>query len=297
MQCLVIGSTVVDILITLPHLPARGEDINIPAPVYRIGGCAYNVFKTLRRLESPCLLCSPVGGGIYGRMVREGLEAEGIKPLVLLEEENGCCYCLIEADGERSFLSYHGAEYLFSRSFMRGIDLSQADSVYVSGLEIEEPTGSEIIEFVHEHPELELYFAPGPRITHIDKGRMETLFKRRDSHGNGPVLHLNEREACSFSGKDSVQAAAGFLAEKTRNALVITLGEKGCYCYGGNTEPGGCFVPAQSAIVVDTTGAGDAHCGAVIAGLRKGQTLCEACETANKIGAAVVSKHGANGIN
>jgi sugar/nucleoside kinase (ribokinase family) len=180
---------------------------------------------------------------------------------------------------------------------MRNIDFSKTDSVYVSGLEIEEPTGREIIEFVYEHPELELYFAPGPRITHIEKRRMETLFKRRDSHGKGPVLHLNEREACSFSGKDSVQAAASFLAEKTRNALVITLGEKGCYCYdcyGGNTEPDGCFVPALSAVVVDTTGAGDAHCGAVIAGLRKGQTLREACETANKIGAAVVSKHGVN---
>jgi hypothetical protein len=73
-QCLVIGSTVVDILITLPHLPAKGEDINISAPQYRIGGCAYNVYKTLRSLESPSLLCSPVGSGIYGRMVAENLE-------------------------------------------------------------------------------------------------------------------------------------------------------------------------------------------------------------------------------
>jgi sugar/nucleoside kinase (ribokinase family) len=228
-------------------------------------------------------------------MVRECLEAEGITPLVFLEEENGCCYCLIEGDGERSFLSYHGAEYLFSRSFMRNIDFSKTDSVYVSGLEIEDPTGSEIIEFVYEHPELELYFAPGPRITHIEKGRVEKLLKRRDSNGKGPVLHLNEREACSFTGKESIQAAAEFLSEKTGNALVITLGEKGCYCYGNSDTcigPSGCFVPPYPANVVDTTGAGDAHCGAVIACLRKGQTLCEACVTANRIGSAVVGAHG-----
>ena len=247
---------------------------------------------TLRRLESPCVLCSPVGSGIYGRMVRECLEAEGIKPLVFLEEENGCCYCLIEADGERSFLSHHGAEYLFSRSFTRNIDFNKTDSVYVSGLEIEEPTGSEIIEFVYEHPELELYFAPGPRITRIEKGRVEKLFKRRDSHGKGPVLHLNEREACSFTGKESIQGAAEFLSEKTGNALVITLGEKGCYCYDMHNDSSGCFVPPYPADAVDTTGAGDAHCGAVIAGLRKGQTLREACETANRIGAAVVGNKG-----
>jgi sugar/nucleoside kinase (ribokinase family) len=225
-------------------------------------------------------------------MVRERLDDEGIKPLVFLEEENGCCYCLVEADGERSFLSYHGAEYLFSRSFMRNIDFSKTDSVYVSGLEIEDPTGSEIIEFVYEHPELELYFAPGPRISQIEKGRVEKLFKRRDSHCKGPVLHLNEREACYFTGKESIEAAAEFLSEKTGNALIITLGEKGCYCYDPhndrNIEASGCFVPPYPANVVDTTGAGDTHCGAVIAGLRKGKTLPEACETANRIAAAVV---------
>ena len=299
-QCLVIGSTVVDVLITLPHLPVRGEDININAPLHRIGGCAYNVYKTLDLLQCPCLLCSPVGSGIYGRMVLENLEAQGIKPFIKLEEENGCCYCLIENDGERSFLSHHGAEYLFSRSWMENIDYSKTDSVYICGIEVEDPTGEEIIQFVYEHPELDLYFAPGPRIMHIEKDRMVRLFMRRDINGKGPFLHLNEAEACSFSRKNNIQAAAEFLAAKTDNALVITLGEKGCYYYESVHSPlvegtlvEGTLVPGFPAKVLDTTGAGDAHCGSIIAELKKGKPLSKACETANKIGAAVVSIHGA----
>jgi sugar/nucleoside kinase (ribokinase family) len=289
-ETLVIGSTVVDVILSLPRLPRRGEDINIGPPVRRLGGCAYNVFKTLRLFQSPALLCSPVGRGVYGRMVEEGLAAEGIEPFVRLEAENGCCYCLVEADGERSFLSWHGAEYVFSRSWMEKPDYSRIDSVFICGLELEEPTGEELVEFVLEHPELDLYFAPGPRITRIPRRRMERLLGRRGAKG-GPFLHLNETEAGGFSGKTDVEAAAEVLAEMTGNSLVITRGERGAYCRERGAAAG-FFVPGLAARVVDTVGAGDAHCGALIAALKQGRGLREACGIANRIGAAVVGIQG-----
>jgi len=45
--------------------------------------------------------------------------------------------------------------------------------------------------------------------------------------------------------------------------------------------------------VIDTVGAGDAHCGALIACLKAGMNLEEACREANRIGAAVVGIKGA----
>jgi sugar/nucleoside kinase (ribokinase family) len=290
-QTLVIGSTVVDVLLSLPRLPRRGEDVNISSSVCRIGGCARNVFKTLCLFQSPALLCSPVGSGVYGRMVEERLAAEGIEPFVRVEAENGCCYCLVEADGERSFLSHHGAEYLFSRSWMEKLDYSGTDSVFICGLEVEEPTGDELVAFVLEHPELDLYFAPGPRIMFIPRDRMERLLARRSADGAGPFLHLNETEACGFSGRNGVEAAAETLAGMTGNTLVITLGERGCYCREKSGV--GYFVPGFPARVVDTVGAGDAHCGAFIAGIKQGRELRQVCEIANKTGAAVVGIQGA----
>ena len=76
-QTLVIGSTVVDVLLDIPLIPRPGEDVNITSLEYSIGGCAYNVYKALTLFDSPALLCSPVGSGVFGRMVREHLEKEG----------------------------------------------------------------------------------------------------------------------------------------------------------------------------------------------------------------------------
>jgi sugar/nucleoside kinase (ribokinase family) len=294
-QTLVIGSTVVDVLLGIPQLPRQGQDVNVLYSAYRLGGCAYNVYKTLCQFESPATLCSPVGKGPYGRMVREKLILEGITPFVELEEENGCCYCLIEKNSERTFLSYHGAEYFFSRSWMKNINYSQVGSIFICGLEVEEPTGAEIVDFVCEHPESDLYFSPGPRITHIARERMERLFARH------PVLHLNRTEACSFAeilakskshaantiGRPSTEEAAEILAEYTGNAVVITLGNRGCYYRNGGGKPGPVsdHVPAFPAVVRNTVGAGDAHCGALIAALKQGESLEDACKTANKAGA------------
>ena len=290
-QTLVIGSTVVDVMLSVPSLPRRGEDVNLTASDFRIGGCAYNVYKTMRLFESPALLCSPVGQGVYGHMVRNQLKSEGISPFVDLAGENGCCYCLIEPDGERSFLSHHGAEYLFSRSWMKNVDFSNVGEVFICGLEVEEPTGSEIVDFVHEHPELDIYFSPGPRIMHIGSDKMERLLNHRGKTGKGLFLHLNETEALRFSGKHKLAEAADFLTGKTGNAVVITLGERGCFCLENNWLEGR-FVPGYPATVVNTVGAGDAHCGALIACLKNKMALEEACKRANRIGAALVETSG-----
>ncbi|MDR0555066.1 MAG: PfkB family carbohydrate kinase [Treponema sp.] len=288
-QTLVIGSTVIDVILRVPQLPLRGGDINITSMEYRLGGCAYNIHKTLRRFDIPALLCSPAGTGLYGRMVRERLAAEGIAPLVNLEEENGCCYCLVEPDGERSFLSLHGAEYLFSRSWMEGLDYSCVDSIFICGIEVEDPTGSEIVDFVLEHPEPVLYFAPGPRIARIAPDRMERLLNRR------PVLHLNETEARSYAGvlaggaEPGVERAAEILAERTGNTVVITLGKRGCYYRAGGGAAGAGYVPGFPASIRDTVGAGDVHCGAFMASRKQGNSPRAACETANRTAAAALS--------
>ena len=291
-RTLVIGSTVVDVFLHIPALPRRGEDVNVTASEYRIGGCAYNVYKTLELFKSPAILCSPVGFGILGRMVREALHKEGLHPIASLEKENGCCYCLIDADGERTFLSHHGAEYLFSRSWMNNIDYSQIDSVFICGIDVEESTGGEIVEFVLEHPELKLYFSPGPRIMYISPDKIERLLGCRDKDGKGPFLHLSENEVLDYTRKDNVEAGALFLAGKTGNSVVVTLGKRGCYCLE-KAGMAGNFIPGVPADVVDTVGAGDVHFGSLIACLKEGMDLEKACIRANRTSAAVVGIKGA----
>lgn len=285
-KVLVIGSTVVDVIVDLvEHLPKTGEDVHVRSQQMSLGGCAYNVSDSIRHFQVPYLLFSPVGTGVYGYFVREELKKRGIaSPIPTPNEDNGCCYCFVENTGERTFISYHGAEYLFHREWFDLIDLSEIDTVYLCGLEIEEVTGPVIIDFLEEHPELQIFFAPGPRLTKIPQELVQRLFAL------SPILHLNEEEVKQAAHCDSVSQAAHILYEKTHNSVIVTLGEKGCYYLDGSTED---TVPPIPTNQKDTIGAGDSHIGSVIACLKLGDSLPVAIAKANRVSSAVVSSQGA----
>ena len=134
-KVLIIGSTVVDIIVNLvDSLPKTGEDVHIRSQHMSLGGCAYNVSDSVRHFQVPYILFSPVGQGVYGHFVREELKKRGISsPIPSPDAENGCCYCFVEKSGERSFISYHGAEYLFEKSWFDLIDVSEIDKIELSG--------------------------------------------------------------------------------------------------------------------------------------------------------------------
>ena len=202
------------------------------------------------------------------------------------DRENGCCYCLVEKGGERTFMSCHGAEYTFDKKWMEPFENTDFDMVYVCGLEIEEPTGLSLIEYLEQHPERELFYAPGPRGIQISREKTERIFALH------PILHINESEAFALSGCSSVTDAARALSERTKNTVVITLGEQGTYCLERNGLS--YLEPSKPARVADTIGAGDSHIGTLMATLSLGQDMREAIRTANRIAAAVVEVQGAS---
>ena len=285
-KTLVFGSTVVDVVIKVPSLPATAQDVNILNQHHQLGGCAHNVAHILNLAHLPHQLCSPVGCGIYGEFVARALQEKNIPIFTrLADTANGCCYCLVEPSGERTFLSHHGAEYLFQREWFTQQVLEGADSIYICGLELEEETSPDLVAFLEEQRQLQIFFAPGPRITTISKDFLNRIFAL------SPILHLNEEEACSFTGTKSLQDALFQLHEKTGNDVIVTQGAEGASCiHQGKIH----FVSGKKASVVDTIGAGDAHIGTIIAGLHLGMEIPQALEVANAVSAAVVSVAGAS---
>lgn len=160
-KVLIIGSTVVDIIVNLvDSLPKQERTFHIRSQHMSLGGCAYNVSDSVRHFQVPYILFSPVGQGVYGHFVREELKKRGISsPIPSPDAENGCCYCFVEKSGERSFVSYHGAEYLFEKRMVRPVDVSEIDSVYICGLEIEEKQVSTLLNFWKKIPS-SLYSLP-----------------------------------------------------------------------------------------------------------------------------------------
>lgn len=282
-RLLFLGSTVADVVIRAPALPAPGDDLHIRQQV-RLGGCAFNAFRAAQSTgTAECLLASPVGSGPWGDFVRAALADRGVASAIPpAEGENGCCYCLVTPDGERSFLCEHGAEYRFRREWLDALP-ADADGVYLCGLELEEATGPVLLDWLEAHPPRRLYFAPGPRLTRLHP----TLMARVAALS--PLFHLSEVEAAQFTRQDDPSRAAEMIRQLTLQDVVITLGDRGAYVL---TAEGGALLPACPARVRDTVGAGDSHIGAIMAAMAEGASLPQAVRRANLAAAAVVSQDG-----
>ena len=293
-KILVIGVTCVDVVINVDHLPSTEEDVLVKSQKMTLGGCAFNAYWVMHALGEPSILFSPIGTGAYGDYVRRGLAAEGITtPIDDAPAENGCCYCFVEGGGERSFIAYHGQEYLYERDWFDRIDVDDVDSIYVCGLEVEEPTGVHVVDFLERRcADKTIFFTPGPRPDKVPRALLSRIY---DLH---PILHLNDTESIASAERvtgvrpASVSEAASALHGRTGNSVFVTVGRDGCYYETGFER--GTVPEAPLAHRVDTIGAGDAHIGAVMACLHRGDTVEDAVACANRVAAAVVGTAGAH---
>jgi ribokinase len=97
------------------------------------------------------------------------------------------------------------------------------------------------------------------------------------AHAADPLV-VNEHEALLLAYSDAVPSS-----------VLVTFGAAGCSWDGERFEA--VNVPADE--VVDTTGAGDAFCGALAAALAQGASRAAAVRRASEAGAAAVRHEGA----
>lgn len=282
-KILVIGSSVCDVIINIHQIPQQGGDENIISQVFQIGGCAFNVASMLHYFDIPFDLFSPVGKGIYGEFVRDAFVKENIPIMIESQFHNGCCYCLVDESGERTFICEHGAEYHFKKEWFDNLDGQDYQYVYICGLEIEEKSGEYIIDFLERNPHFQVVFAPSPRLCKIDQKRMKRIFSLH------PIIHLNDDEICQYTHQTVLEKATVDLYAQTQNIIIVTLGEKGCYYYDGKHH----YRKGNPIQVVDTIGAGDSHIGTILAMLYQNKTLDECIIKANQIASLVVNQKGA----
>ncbi|MDO5147486.1 MAG: PfkB family carbohydrate kinase [Eubacteriales bacterium] len=282
-KCLVIGAAMLDIIMKIERLPKSGEDVYADSQEMMVGGCAYNVADIMKHFGASYTLFAPVGDGIYGKIISRKLREAGHEIAICSQEkDNGYCLCLVEREGERTFLTLPGVECNFQREWFHELHVEEYDSAYVSGYEIEGEGGDAILEFFEKNPSLTVYYAPGPRIMHLSKekqARMKALH---------PVVHLNEKEALEYTGEPDFECAAQKLYEDTGNTVIITLGARGAYLKNEDDI----LVSAKEVKATDTTGAGDAHIGTVIAMRQRGREYREAVKAANRVSAMVVGVEG-----
>ena len=277
-----LGSVIVDLVLEVPALPDRGGDVLASQRGLAAGG-AFNVLSAAARLGLPGLYAGPHGTGPFGDLVRAALAREGVQ-LVMPPNphlDTGWTLALVEPDGERTFVTVTGADAVVVPEALRPIEYRDGDAVYVSGYDLAYPdAGSAIAEHAAAlAPNLVVVLDPGPLVADIESSRLAAVLGRVD------VLSLNKRELEALGGLRQ-------LTGRVRPATTVILreGPDGATIHRAGSSPE--QVPSVRVQAVDTSGAGDVHVGATLAGLARGMSWPDAVLFANRAAAYAVSRPG-----
>ncbi|PSV39541.1 MULTISPECIES: PfkB family carbohydrate kinase [unclassified Photobacterium] len=286
----IIGAAFGDIILTIKKLPTSGGDEVAREQSKQIGGCAFNVARSLARLGIDIINGIPVGNGPWGEMTKRAMQQEGLVPLLHNHRvDNGWCLAMVEPDKERTFITVEGCEQYWCEDQLNQLDISNGSLVYVSGYELVDKESEPLKKWLLSlDPSVRIFVDFGPRFAEIDSVFITQLLAKK------PILTINRDEFKMLvrNNEASIDDAKKF-SDASGVSLIYRLDKHGAWVIEPMSEA--INIPAHNVEVVDTIAAGDSHCGGVLAGLSSGWSLADAARLGNAVAAIVVSTEGANG--
>lgn len=257
----VFGSIGMDLLFSLPHLPAVGETVLAPVYTTAMGGKGANQAVAAARDGGKVRFVGSAGADGFGSEVRSLLRAEGIDLAGLSTVDAATCMASIwfDAQGRNQIAVASGANLLTRAEALHADMLASGDWLV---LQMEIP-GGEVSKAVGlakaRNARVILNLAPALPIE-------EAALRQTD------VLVLNEHEAsqlCAQIGLESGAPAelAGPISRRLGPVVIVTLGADGAVGAKGEEV---WQVPSMPVKAVDTTGAGDCFAGVLAAALDRG---------------------------
>ncbi|MGW7073960.1 ribokinase [Streptomyces sp. NPDC054866] len=283
---LVVGSANADLVIGVERRPAPGETVLGSDLATHPGGKGANQSVAAARLGARTALLARVGDDAHGRLLLESQRAAGADTVGVLVggAPTGVALITVDPSGDNSIVVSPGANARLTPEDIRAAgSLLAASRVVSSQLEIPIETVTEVVRTLPAATRFVLNPSPPAPL------RSEVL-------AACDPLVVNEHEARYILGDDAAPAdspedwARALLALGPRS-VVITLGAEGALTADGGGSP--VTVPSPKVDAVDTTGAGDAFTAALAWRLGLGEDLATAAAYAARVGAASVTRQGA----
>lgn len=269
-----------------------------------VGGAPFNVAVGAKRCGATVGFVGKVGDDVPGKFILSNLKNFGLdKADVKVDKVRNTTLAFVAHDdnGERdfAFFRHDTADYQLT---LDDVDFDSYDGLtllHVGTLMLSEECGRSFASALIDEAEKR-----GILIS-IDANFRDDLYESKASRNaifkhyldRADLLKLSLDELTEFTGEDDLHSAVKKLNFK--NMLFVTDGAKGSHFF---TKDGSAFVPTKKVEVVDTTGAGDAYYGAILAGvdhlINSGEgvdaiSLIPVAEIANSKGAETASKLGA----
>jgi len=287
MGIVVIGATFVDIK-GFPNDTYIPDGRNAGRVEYIHGGVARNVVEDIANMElRPTFLGivddTPMGADVVHKLQNHKVNTDYIQ---VLPDGMGTWLAVFDSDGNvaGSISKRPNLLPILTMLEEKGDEIfAKADSVVLE-VDIDKATVKKVFELAEKHKVK----------TFALVSNMSIAIERRDFFQKFDCFICNEQEAGmlfldDYSEKTS-EEMRDILAEKVQRAkipaMVVTMGAKGAVYADLQGNKGIC--PAKKVQVKDTTGAGDAFCAGVSAGLTYGKTLPEAIEIGSTLAASVI---------
>ncbi|MER5749818.1 ribokinase [Streptomyces sp. NPDC002088] len=283
---LVVGSANADLVIGVERRPGAGETVLGSDLAVHPGGKGANQAVAAARLGARTALLARVGDDAYGRLLLDSQRAAGVDTVGVLVggAPTGVALITVDPSGDNSIVVSPGANGKLAPADVRATaGLFQASRVVSTQLEIPLETVVEVVRNLAPRSRFVLNPSP-PRPLPAE------VLAACD-----PLI-VNEHEAKVILGEDAAAVSeepadwARILLAKGPRSVVVTLGAEGALVA---SSEGVTRVPSVQVDAVDTTGAGDAFTAALAWQLGAGSSLAEAAAYAARVGAAAVTKRGA----
>ena len=282
-----LGNAVVDDVLLVDRLPARGGDVVARGSFSAVGG-GFNVMAAARRQGMPVVYAGMHGTGPRGDLVRAALGSEGIAVLqsAVPGEDSGRVLTLVEHGGERTFVTVPGAEARLTAEALARVTVGDTDLVYLTGYSLAHSINrAALTTWLPGIPDTALVLLdPGPLVGDLPRRLVDLLLERAD------WCTLNTRELEDLTGRSDVADASVVLSARTRRGVVVRTGPAGCAVTMSGDRP--VHVPGFAVDAVDLNGAGDTHAGVFAAGLAQGLGPRAAARRANAAAALAVTRSG-----
>ena len=285
----VVGSINMDLVVRAGTIPVAGQTVLGHSLATVPGGKGANQAVAAARCQGRVRMIGRVGNDDFGHRMIVGLQANGVETSGIMVSEavaTGAAIVMVDDNGENSICLAGGANLLLKPADIEEQLplIAQADVVLLQ-LEIPIETAVHALELAHRHgvPVI-LNPAPAPGAEQLDP----KLY-------SADVLIPNEDEAARLSGEPitdvhTAKLAASALVTRGARTVVVTLGRRGALAITAEELH---HIPPFCAKIVDSTGAGDAFCGAFTVAYARKFDLHQATRFAAAAGALACNKFGA----
>lgn len=269
----VIGSSNLDLVASVERLPTPGETVLGRDFAEHAGGKGLNQAVAASRAGADTAFITCLGTDHAGDTLHSLMVAEGIASYITdVDAPTGRALINVEESAENSIVVVPGANARLGIGVVDAHrDILARATVVLAQLEI--PLDAvEAALAIARTGGARTILNPAPA-TDLSRSILQLC----------DIITPNQHELALLGGTSA-------LLDAGVSAVIVTLGARGMRVV---TRDGDMAIPPYIVRAVDTTGAGDAACGALAAALSQGADIATAARRATAAGALAATKHGA----